>query len=784
MRPYLSNYYNTLSTRRQERVSSILEEARASREQLDALVAKLKEADAISRVVLAKDEPNYLIDGYVTSTNLNNIASRVTELYSISNAVSLLLNSHTQLLATDVKAIEDELLAMEKMTQNFAFLLADNQAYDFAYLEPFSDELGRDMELGSIPDRAQIRFGPSDTATVNTDEGVLALPNNLVGGHSLTGRIVKGNATAFKLYDSGIENALSVGTSLGWKMTVATAGPVDAPLPEAYGRPGAQVVLEFELTDAAPCSELKLVPYADMSSELVQVTLYPADDYAQETDLLPNPVRFERSLTLHFPMQSVRRFRVVLNQPTYTRRNQQERIKESRQLDLIHEINERRRTEYVGRDYTTRKLERSLQDRTTGKKGFSTSLPISSLTPSRGPMRMENLVSIQRYGNNAMWSKVSGRAKVLNEVLWAKANNVVSLELTRNSGSPLDASQRLLGGGGASQVIADTATEVAVENGHDYYYNLGLHYVAIGVDSPGFKGVFVSKPLPSTGDIGEVRIKTSEDNYTLAVTDRHSPHLTSVEYSVSNKSNPENEVDWVPVLPVGATFIEGERLFVDGDGKGYFRFPALSGQLLKIYRNGYLVNLENLQMLLGNPGSIHGVKFSIDTINQEDIFTCDYQPVGDPTTVSFAAHGFDVPPLVFAADLSGGAGERFLATQERNTVKLLSQPYIDPVQAAAGGYQPITVMLDSGETAINVTDYKTQKSSPLPDEGYYYIHTGDMLLFNRPISTPFRVYYQYLQNNVRVRTVLRCNVKDFVSPKVDFVHVKAKTRNSDVRTGV
>lgn len=783
MRPYLNNYFETLSGRRQERVSSLLEEARVGKEQLDELANRLHSTitgEGFSPVALGKDQADSLIRSDNTSLNIRDITLRIRDLYRISNLISLLLNSHASVLVADVKALEDELIAMEKLAFNFAFLLSDNQSFDYGYLESFSDERGRDGRFSVVPDRSGSPFGPAAHAAVRVDEGVLSLPQSLANSHGLSGEILKGNATAFAVSDTGLKNVFSKGTSTGWKMTLATAGPITAPLPEANGRTGAQVMLEFRLSQPAPCSEIKLVPFADMPIEVLQVTTYNGEDDSTGKNLLDSPRIMDRPLTLHFVMESVVRFRVLLNQPTYERVTKFEKVAEHRYMELVREINNQRT---IGVKRHSRKgvnhLERAEQARIMGKTYYSSSLPSTDLSPTYGPMNTKQLAKILRYKLSSRWQKVVGKKSYI-------VYDVVKLsghmkEVTRNSADPTfnKLTHYLTTDNPIHQVIERPPLTGFTEAGFDYHYNVGLHYVGIGTEAPGFKGVFVSKPLPSPGDIGEVRIKTEEDNYIVPVSSRNSKIVTSVEYSVSNKSNPIEENDWLPILPAGQHKVEGERLFFDEAGQAYLRFPAQSSQLLSIYRNGYLISLDSSAFIRGTPGSFIGLRLK-GSFTPDDIFTCDYFPVGDPSVINFQAYGFDLPPLV-SVHSTDGTGEKFLSTGERNTVNLSYFPYIDPAQAAAGGYQPIVVKFDDGTVAQNLTDYQTNKTVPLPPSDYYYIHSGDTLMFNQPIKKPFRVYYQYLQNNVRVRTILRCNAKDFVSPKVDYVHVKAKTRRPDAR---
>ena len=91
-------------------------------------------------------------------------------------------------------------------------------------------------------------------------------------------------------------------------------------------------------------------------------------------------------------------------------------------------------------------------------------------------------------------------------------------------------------------------------------------------------------------------------------------------------------------------------------------------------------------------------------------------------------------------------------------------------------YQPITVILNNGTNAINITNYSSGQQANLGSfvSGYYYIQSGNTIMFNVPITSSIKVYYQYLISNVRVRVVERVNNITFASPTVSSFNVKAK----------
>lgn len=783
MRPYLRDYINTLSSNREERVSSLIEEARVGKEQLDAIADRLETSfSTLNAVTLRRETPDTRILPNNLIANLRDVTLKIRDMYEISNLVSLLLNSHAAVLASDVKAVEDELIAMEKMANNFAFLLGDSQAYDYAHLEPFSDTRGRSDEQ-FFSDRTGNHFSEGEQAAVRTDEGVLTLPNGLQNGHGLTAQILRGNANAFTTSDTGLKNALVHGNATGWRAEIASASPATSTIVEGL-RGGVQMELEFTLTNPAPSSEVKLVPYADIPIDLYEVRIYKDEDDRKGENVLSEVRTLDRSVTIHFPIQTVQRFTIIINQSTFNKSSVIEKPKETRYLDNVRKLNQKQVQSRFSdhRPFNIRKLERAIQSKTLSVHGddfYSTSLPLTDARPTRGPMNPA-LVALNRLRqeSNTWYKSQMQFESIMREVMAQRDGDYTKILQGRAEFNNEALSK--------SEITQDYVPHVLPveynppETKFNYRYTLGLNYVAIGVENPKYKGVFVSKPLPAPSDIGEVRLKAGVDDYTVPVSDRFSRKLTSVEFSVSNKANPTDEEDWVPILPIDVERVEAERMFPSHNGVAYFRFPAQSGQLFSLYRNGYLTS--SYDEVPGAPGEVLGLKIDPDVLGPDHVFTCDYYPSRDRTTVNFEPYGFGDTPLVSAYD-STGAGERFLSTGERNTVTLTYEPYVDADRAAnSSTYSPLTIQLDNGAVALNMTDYRTgDVLSPPSESGYYYHHSGNTVIFNEPINEPFRVFYDYLQNNVRFRAVLRCNVKDFVSPKVDFVHMKAKTRKSDRR---
>jgi hypothetical protein len=839
MERFLNNYMDSLTSRRRVRVGDLLSEATVTQEQIAIISQNLSNLSNLAPIVLRSVAPSTFVNTDSVMLNLRDVQHSMNELYNISNLISLLLDSHAAVLGADVKAIDDQLIALEKMANNYAFLLSDGGAFNYAYLEPFSDDRGRDSFSFNIPDRDGTTFGPSEQAIVRSTEGILAIPQDLTSTHGLTGEILKGNASGYVVVDTGLRNALTATSATGWRYIVSSTTPVTSSLSEANGNTGAQLLLEFTLSNPAPSSAIKLVPFADMAMELVQVIIYESTDNSNPTPLLTEPQILDRDYTLHFPMQAVAKFRVLINQPTYNRTGIAVDTEQQKYQDLFDAVQERRALEDR---YDIRRIQqviRGLYYASKNNTQFSNiTFPALSTKPLWGPLSWgRGLMSNIDVKFGEVWSESEDKwEKVILDLYASNPTFYRDLFLRGVGDDSIN-----IGPQPQAIVSRDNPTEHKIKF-LDYRYNLGLKFIGIGANDPGYKGVFVSKPLPASGDIGELRIKVEDTNYQIAVSDLSSAYVTSTEYSVSNISTPNIESDWIPILPVNTEMVIAERLFVDNAGRGFLRFPANRTAALYLYKNGYSHDINATSYILDTASqNVIGITLPFGDFTSDDIFTCDYIPAADNTTISFNLSGASDTPLISSYD-NTGVGEGFENTGGRNTIDLKYTPYIDYNQVNSSTYfpttgmspyQPVTVRLDNGIVVTNLTNYKIgdQTSLPIPNvgytppqgmvitadivtdpitheqisrvelyhrygtidpnavntsainaaNGYYYIHSGNVLMFNRPLDQPFRVYYQYLQNAVRVRVVLRVNTKNFVTPTVDAFHVKTKTRRADAR---
>lgn len=823
MKSFLSDFIGSLTTKTSTSVYKVLEESRVDKAQLSRLAEKLSSVYVNPGVALQKPALFSFIGSSPVRSNVQEISIAMQELYSISNEVSVLLSSHNDLLHSEIKRLEDELTALDKAIDNYAFLLSDAQAYDSAYLESFSDTLGQAVAEWDLTDRASQIFTQDDIAIVNPVASNITIFGRLRNSYPITASISSDNHQAFIKSETPLSNIVDDSSAKGWRRSIMSPRPLNSTLREFNGihgvsnYTGAQVVVDIVLGQPSPCDTIRITPFADGDVAITQIQIFPSVNSNEHVNLLTEEKIIDKSLPVYFPFQTIAKVKLFIRQPTY-RRNIAEAIESeedyrylsSHFLSVLNSeksqnltYNQLYRIGVLMREFA--EIARSPQSVTVPRGGFDTDPSKPNINDLFKKLRDYDIRPIIRDGD------ITGAHLMDILTTFGLRDDNGFFGIRGNTNRPRDISRRY----NFSQLSKDyIVNPIYIQNSAPtsnisqmpsieksnplsvqmkYQYVLGLKSVAIGSSARGHKACYISEIIPSSGDAGEVKIKVSEENYYESDTLKDNPYLTSVEYSVTNASVPSSESDWVPILPSDETTVTNERLFPDSRGKCFFRFPASANDDVIFYKNGAIVDIKSQDAYVfgADQRTIVGLNIPTALYTSGDFLTCAYTPASDPTVVNFESYGFTKPPLVSSFDASG-SGELYSNTGGDLVLSLKHRPFVDYTQVNTSSYSetnglapytPIVVKLSGGIIANNLTNYKGGFQSPLDagSEDYQFIHVDNTLMFNKPIVEPFRVFYQYLPSNLRFRVILRCNNSELVTPKVDFVQIKSKTRKADAK---
>lgn len=864
MRLFLDDFIRAQTSTGRARAATLLASAKTNKAQLQEIANKLINEVQTGAITLPVPFPYDDLRGELIRGILADVEINHDQIFSNSNSVSAILDSLFGILSADIKSLEEELSAVEKSVENYAFLLSDHGAYDYAYLESFNDERGMDLSLPILPDRGSRDFSLKDLAYVDTASGTLVISGNNIRKWPISNVSIVGTNVSTLIPQSSyssLENIVQETSSNGWTASVTSPSILSSNI-EGYKESGVAIknddvldgtslaglkfILEFTLPGPQSCDTLTIDPMSDWDFIVSEVLLYPSvnDDNVFYSPL-NGAITIDRSKIISFPTQTVAKFRLYVRQATYKRQFDRSLDTEARNKKVFDELifknvippspSKKKQNNdnlpevgpFSSYGWWDQRMLLWLKDQKDPEKQgspYSVSIPKADYRKNWGAFsqrsnrlerrtfeaartgwdnndwvtRIVQDVIVSIAGSENIWASVLNTTKQVKPAWDATANNLRQDRINRGLSAEVSPDP------GKVKDMGQDSSAVKLP----YKYKLGIKNVSIGTAYPNDRAVFVSRRLEAPGEIGEVRIKTSDNDVSIAGTNRDTNQVTSIEYSVSNLSNPVKENNWIPILPVDSDRVIGEKLIPDVTGKCFLRFTAKIDAPMQIYINGKKliadgtesntsIRLKMSDVVVPNETNqnIYAVKIPLSMIASRDILTIDYVPSRDFTTISFADANVDgKPPLASAYD-EDGAGEGFDDSGGQLVIDLAHNPFVDAARVASAtydattgldGYSPIVLQFDDGTIAYNLTNYKggTQTALDSSSDDYQFIHTGNTLMFNKLVSKPFKVFYQFQPSDVRVRVVLRSNYDSYVTPSVDFFQLKAKTKKADVGRGI
>jgi hypothetical protein len=343
----------------------------------------------------------------------------------------------------------------------------------------------------------------------------------------------------------------------------------------------------------------------------------------------------------------------------------------------------------------------------------------------------------------------------------------------------------------------------SVETTNMYEYNFSFKNFGMftlgtssASDASKTKSFFVSRKIDTKGR--PIKVKMLTDYFSEIPNKSSQPNndKTSIEFSVSVVDNPTSESDWKPIIPYADSSIRSEKIFPNSNGECSLRFDP---DLTSIYL------YENAVTKINGVTALNGRSIKINSFNPNSTYFVSYIPrnIDLYKEVDLHARGIATPMLI-SPNYNGSNGEYFSNTSAGNRVRLSNDPYVDytkfinatysPIlgtvttSSAAinnhdySNYSPVKILMSDGSAAVNLSNYLIDNFSI---EQFYasdlvlFIHSGDSIIFNKQIKTPFRVLYQYVPKSFRYRVIMRSLTSDPQNYSVDRLIFKFSSEKRD-----
>ena len=605
---------------------------------------------------------------------------------------------------------------------------------------------------------------------------------------------------------------------------------------------GAVTSVEFELQRNINIDTIRFNPNESNNFQLLQVVLFhdspqqsnnanPAENY---TLLIDSPKLINGVFELRFDRKSVKKIIFIFNQSNYTRSNKvalsselNARVLDSFTKAIINDRGKRfskfqdivywffvrsntisgiSRNEYSDDDYYTYRFpcEFNSYISTLNEqiKDFNSLVMEDRNIFSNTPIFI-NLI-------NTMLDGFSGKLNIFNNDQYIEGG-------TNNRGTN-SLNQPGFGQHNSSNTMADSKNQFSnpiisspnvnavnnsqiMESEESYEYAFSLHSIELieTIGQENKKAVFISKKIPIDGQITalKAKLKNVENSLSVIPSQLDLKYPGSYELSISNKPTPNAEDDWTPIVSYGTSVIDSEVLFFDPAlKKARLRFNAL-GASINVYKNGIIMPRGNASYVYSSNNRT--ITLSNSTLNPGDSYVASYSldySTASPDEIDFIRQNIFLES-VKSFGTENGPGEQFTQTNSDSYVRLSYAPYVNANAATNAffskltgtsfsgnfaGYSPVRVQLSDGSYALNITNYTStsQKNDFYQTNNTIFMHSGQGIVFNKNINTPFKVEYQYVPNDLRFRIILRKNITDSTDPiSIDSLVLKMKTINYD-----
>jgi len=184
------------------------------------------------------------------------------------------LDAESITLMSEIAFLEKQVQRIEKAISKHAFLIADGGAYDYGYIETFSDNFGRDVNMQyRIPDRTGIPFSKEEEATVDLSSGTLVMPITGSLGRAYSAHLVSNNFGPYTTSHTSIDDIGSTDEGRVWRSSINSPVPINSSLREfddkgIQNQSGAKAVIDLVFDTATTINNMYITPLADSSMTL------------------------------------------------------------------------------------------------------------------------------------------------------------------------------------------------------------------------------------------------------------------------------------------------------------------------------------------------------------------------------------------------------------------------------------------------------------------------------------------------------------------------------------
>lgn len=750
-----SENLNVLSRSSNQRVSSLISSMKLEKYDLEAVARSVANYGSFADYTASRIAPISLLDREPIVDLFRDSYLRMRQMFSVANAIGLIVNSMADVLASDIAKVESDISDLEVFIDNYDFLSGKDDNYNSNYIEKFDSNSGNisyDNLIFEIPDRDGFSFDLNGNGFVDSSLGVFKMGKkysrkNVVGKVDSV-KIVSNSSSYFSTQED-FENVFNDKINRPWSNTVKspvilTTQVSDVESLVGYDVPsfsGLQLGVEVSFTAPVYMDTIRISPNLCAGSDLMQVIVYVDEESSIDTDaeqrkffkVLSGPVSISVEKEFSFPKSLVSKIYFIFNQKSYVR---------TAMVPVASEVSSKGVQSFIDRRYSERRNDFSLiQDvsyfwfrkynSVNGIRSNSAqSYDFYSHMFPQETSSYKNVIQNEIYmANNydyldrpmfhespvfidlasSIMEYLDENSYLIDSDLFVESNsNRKSVNsfgdygflVSKNSNSKYPIRSQYYStpvkGGGVKDALRILTSS---EEPDGYEYSLSINKIEfLETDLKEInKSCFVSKRISLGGQPAAVKAKYKY----LDADQKKIPQVydltedVSYELSISNSSKPEDEDQWYPIASYDQQSVSSEVVYFDPyTYKAKTRFFGLRSSVL-LYKDGILCPTSSYSY---NDRQKTLYLRDMSMFSPESVFVVSYDfnlNLANPYEIDFMSNNIYSDSKKRYFD-SSGMGQRFSQTGADRSVKLDYVPYVNRAYANSASYSSSTGTIFSG----------------------------------------------------------------------------------------
>jgi hypothetical protein len=355
----LPDTLNTFSYNSQATISSLIREMKLDKSDLSLLVSKLSAIRLNTSYSPSAFDQFSVLNREFFIDMFRDADLRMRSYYSAVNTVSLMLNSMTDIISSEIEKVEKDLEMMSTFVDNYEFLSGKDDLYNSSYIEKFENNLNdyrSDGYVFELVDRDGVNFADNGNGFVDKKVGEFKIGQRASFSNPLDfvdNISVKTNYSNYVTTDSGFYAALNESKSDSWNVTVKSPVILTSRISDSknyinYNQSyisGAETMVEMSFAFPQEMDAIYITPGNGNGLQLLQVVLFSDKAeygqivrfpfFGQDENTNPNSSMSPSSLNIIpllsspkildsiseivFPRTNVSKVVLIFNQPIYSK---------------------------------------------------------------------------------------------------------------------------------------------------------------------------------------------------------------------------------------------------------------------------------------------------------------------------------------------------------------------------------------------------------------------------------------------------------------------------------